>query len=494
MSEVFTPFDYQEEMILHKTTCRDALDLASPGLGKTVTTLSAVSELILDGASRGALIVAPIRVLAITWPHQVRKWSHTNWMRVANMRHPEGWQAWEDGTADIYLINSEKLPTITRNVKCRVCKGNDEGCDNCNRGIAEQRTPGFVDRFIKGRKTLPVDILVIDELSIFKNPSSVRGNALRPYLHDRETPGGKKFFSPFKRRVGLTGTPCPNSYLDLFAQVRLIDGGKRLGTSFTKYRSTYFDSDYMGFKFTLKPGAKEKIDELISDIALVKLGKDYLDVPPVTYEIVEVDLPAEASKAYKTLEKELLVQLERGEITALSAAALSTKLLQLTAGSVFDAEKEVHLVHNAKIDALKKIRKAHPKEPLLVLTSYTHERKRVLESFPEARQFDEKDMALWQAGKIPMWVTDARSLSHGVDGLQASGRIAVWMTPTYSWETDFQTNSRLVRTGQKKETIIYRIVARGTLDEAVVEVLRMKEEGNAGLMEAIKALRALKTA
>jgi len=103
-------------------------------------------------------------------------------------------------------------------------------------------------------------------------------------------------------------------------------------------------------------------------------------------------------------------------------------------------------------------------------------------------------MPLWQAGKIPMWVTDARSLSHGVDGLQASGRIAVWMTPTYSWETDFQTNSRLVRTGQKKETVIYRIVARGTLDEAVVEVLRMKEEGNAGLMEAIKALRALKTA
>jgi hypothetical protein len=489
----FTPFDYQRRMIRHMLDNADACEFASPGLGKTVVTLTAISELILDGAARGALIVAPIRVCAITWPAQTAKWDHTNWMRVANMRTPEGQQAWEDGSADIYLINSEQLPTVVRNVKCKVCKGHDEGCDNCHMGMSEQVTPGFVDRFIKGRRTLPVDILVIDELSLAKNHASKRFNALRPYLHDIEKLDGKKNFrSPFRRRWGLTGTPAPNSYLDLFAQVRLIDGGTRLGTAFTAYQRRYFESDYMGFKWNIRPGAKETIDEKLADLALVMLGEDYLDLPTCNTEDIEVDLPAAAMKAYKTLEKELLVELETGEITALSAAALTTKLLQITAGCVFDADRSTHLVHDAKIDALRKLRKAHPKEPLLVLTAYTHERQRILEAFPEAKQFHEKDLGDWQAGKIKMWVTDYRSISHGLDGLQLGGRIAVWATPTYSWEGYTQTNARLVRTGQSYETIVYRILARGTIDSAVAEVLRMKEEGHTGLMNAIKALQLLK--
>ena len=489
----FTPFDYQLRMIEHMLGNPDACEFASPGLGKTVVTLTAISELILDGAAKGALIVAPIRVCAITWPAQTAKWAHTNWMRVANMRTPEGQQAWEDGTADIYLINSEQLPTVTRSVRCKICKGNDEGCDNCHRGSSEQKTLGFVDRFIKGRRTLPVDILVIDELSLAKNHASKRFNALRPYLHDIEKVDGKKnFTSPFRRRWGLTGTPAPNSYLDLFAQVRLIDGGKRLGTAFTAYQRRYFESDYMGFKWTIREGAKEQIDGKLADLALVMLGEDYLDLPTCNTEDIEVDLPGEAMKAYKTLEKELLVELETGEITALSAAALTTKLLQLTAGCVFDADRNTHLVHDAKIDVLRKIRKTHLKEPLLVLTSYTHERRRILEAFPEARQFHEKDLGEWQKGKIPMWVTDARSISHGIDGIQLAGRIAVWMTPTYSWETYTQTNARIVRTGQSHETIVYRILAKGTIDPAVAEVLRMKQEGHTGLMSAIKALQLLK--
>jgi len=489
----FTPFDYQRRMIRHMLDNADACEFASPGLGKTVVTLTAISELILDGAARGALIVAPIRVCAITWPAQTAKWDHTNWMRVANMRTPEGQQAWEDGSADIYLINSEQLPTVVRNVKCKVCKGHDEGCDNCHMGVSEQVTPGFVDRFIKGRRTLPVDILVIDELSLAKNHASKRFNALRPYLHDIEKLDGKRNFrSPFRRRWGLTGTPAPNSYLDLFAQVRLIDGGTRLGTAFTAYQRRYFESDYMGFKWNIRPGAKEAIDEKLADLALVMLGEDYLDLPTCNTEDIEVDLPAAAMKAYKTLEKELLVELETGEITALSAAALTTKLLQITAGCVFDADRATHLVHDAKIDALRKIRKTHPKEPLLILTSYTHERQRILEAFPEAKPFHEKDLANWQAGKIKMWVTDARSISHGIDGLQVAGRIAVWMTPTYSFETYSQTNARLIRTGQSQTTIVYRILAANTLDWAVAEALRMKDEGQAGLMTSIKALQQLR--
>ncbi len=489
------PYPYQLEIMSWLDEKPEAMIWAGCGLGKTVTSLSVVSNLILEGAAKGALVIAPKRVLATSYPSQVERWDHLNWLRVANMRTPEGQKAWERASADIYLINSEMLPTITRNVKCKVCKGNEDGCDNCNHGISEQKTPGFVDRFIKGRKTIPVDILIVDEISIARNPSSVRFNALRPYLHDIEKLDGKKNFkSPFTRKIGLTGTPHPNSYLDLFAQVRLIDGGKRFGTAFTRYRDQYFAGDYMGFRYDIRPGSKEIIDEKLSDLALVMRSEDYLDLPPCITEDIEVTLPAAAMKAYRVLEKELIVELDTGTITALSAAALTTKLTQLTSGSVLDAERGIHVTHDAKLDALRKLVKKHAKEPILVFTSYIHERERILAEFPQARQFDEKDMVLWQKGKIPIWVSDARSLAFGIDGLQVSGRICVWMTQTYSWEVYHQAVSRIVRTGQEQNTIVYRLLATDTVDEAIVTATKAKEEGNSGLMEAIKNLRRLKSA
>ena len=462
MSERWLPKSYQPAMVEHLLANPEAFLFATMGTGKTVATLTAVSELILSGASKGCLIVAPIRVISITWANQVARWNHTRWLRIANMRDPDNWPLWENGGADIYLINPEKLATIERTVKRKV-----------------HRTPGFVDRFIKGRKSLPVDIFVLDESSLAKSPSGKRFNALRPHLH---TPH-------FKRRWGLTGTPAPNSYMDLFSQVRLIDNGVRLGRSIHLYKQTYFDSDYMGWTFEIKPGAKERIDAKLADIALVV---DDPDQPPMRVVDVEVALPKDAAKAYKTLEKDMLLKLETGDVEALSAAALVTKLLQACAGCIYGTESEVHVVHDAKLKALAKIRKDHPKEPLLVLTSFIHERERLLEAFPEARQFHEKDMALWQAGKIPMWVGDARSLCHGIDGLQDAGRILVWMTGTYSNEVYQQANARLARTGQRHETIVYRVLARGTIDDAVVEVLREKADQQAGLMAAVHALQALR--
>lgn len=473
---IWTPKPGQPEMVQWLIDRQEAALFATMGKGKTVVSLTAVSELILSGAAKGVLIVAPFRVCQISWPSQVEKWDHLQWLKVANMRTPEGQQAWEDGSADIYLINSEQLPSIERTVK----------------GVT-RKSKGFVEKFIKGRKVLPVDMLIVDELSLAKSISSKRFKALQPFLFDMVASDGRvRYRTPFKRRWGLTGTPAPNSYLDLFAQVRLLDNGKRLGRSFSAYRSAYFDSDYMGFKWTIREGAKEKIDAKLSDLAYVAMSTEDDDIPPCVTEDVEVALPAPALKAYRTLEKELLVRLKDGEIEALSAAALTTKLLQITAGCVFDAERDTHVVHDAKIDALRKLRKKHSKEPMLVFTSYTHERQRVLEAFPEARQFHENDLALWKAGKIKMWVSDARSLSHGIDGLQEAGRIAVWMTPTYSWETYAQAVARLVRMGQKDETLVYRIIAKGTIDEAVVETLRAKEDGNTGLMLALKNLQKLK--
>lgn len=485
----WTPNPFQPEMVDWLLEHDEAMLWAGCGSGKTVVSLTAIASLIEQGVCKGALVVAPHRVLATSFPSQVEKWDHLQWLTLANMRTPEGQRMWEEGSADIYMVNSELLPTITRNVKCRKCKG--EGCKTCGNGFIEQVTPGFVDKFIKKRKSIPVDILLVDEVSTAKNPSSVRYNALRPYLHDREL-AGKTFVSPFRRRYGMTGTPHPNSYLDVFAQVRLIDGGERLGTSFHAFRNRYFDSDYMGFKFTIKDGAKEAIDAKIADLALVMPDEFYPDLPPCVTEDVETELPASAMKAYRTLEKELLVELETGTVEALSAAALTTKLLQLTSGQVFDAERDVHVTHDAKLKALRKIRKKHKDEPLLVFTSYIHERERLLAEFPEARQFDEKLIPEWQAGKIPMWVSDCRSLAFGIDGLQVGGRVCVWMTPTYSWEMYHQAISRLIRVGQDQETIVYRVLAKDTVDEAVVEAVKAKEEGNTGLMEALAMLQKLR--
>lgn len=475
---IWTPYPYQVEMLDWIDSRPESMLWAGCGVGKTVVVLTSIANSILEGRSKGALVIAPFRVLATAYKSQVERWDHLNWITLANMRTPEGQAMWEDGSADVYLINSERLPSIERVVKGKT-----------------HRTPGFVEKFIKGRKEIPVDTLVIDEISTAKNPSSKRFNALRPFLQNVESADGKRrFVTPFKRKIGMTGTPHPNSYLDVFAPTRLIDGGKRFGTSFTRYRDQYFTSDYLGYTWTIKDGAKEKIDAKLADLAIIMRSEDYLDLPPCITEDVEVTLPPKAMTAYKTLEKEFLVELDTGEIEALSAAALTTKLLQITCGLVFDAEKDTHLVHDAKVKALRKLRKKHKGEPLLVFTSYISERERILKEFPDARQFDERHMEEWQAGKIPMWVSDARSIQFGIDGLQVSGRICVWMTPTYSWETYHQAISRLVRTGQEEDTIIYRILAKGTIDEAVVAAIQEKENGNAGLMAAIKALQELKKA
>lgn len=495
----FQPFEHQIVMREWHRTHDVFADLISPGMGKTVSLLEEMADRLLDGRNRGFLVIAPLRVGLITWPNQIANWNHSSWMKVADMRTPEGAAAWEKGSADVYIINYEQLESQDRRIKCK-CKRIPEGCAKCKHGFITTHRAGFVEKFIRSfyikKRELPVDGIVLDELSICKNHASKRINAIRPYLHDSLPDAKKAYKSPFKFRAGLTGTPVPNSYLDLFAQIRLLDNGKRLGRSFTHYRDRFFEpEDYMEYRWKLKPGAKEEIDALLSDLCLVMLGDDYLDLPQTTAEDIEIELPADARKAYKTLEKELLLQLEKGDVEALSAAALTNKLLQLTGGAAYgsgeNGEREVHFIHDTKIDALKKLRKKHGKEPMLVLTAYKHENKRVLEAIPGARMFNEKDLDLWKQGKIHTWVANPASLSHGIDGMQLGGRIAVWYTLTYSNEKYVQTNARLIRTGQSFETLIYRIIARGTIDPAVAEVLRVKSDEQAGLMNALKALQKL---
>ena len=450
MPEQFKPFAYQPAMIDHLVNNQQAALFVPPGKGKTVVTLTALDRLAVCGDFKGALIVAPVRVCSITWPAQVERWGHTNWMRVAHLRTPAGMQAWHDGSADIYLINSELLPA---------------------------RLPLM---FPPRSKHCPVDTLVIDELSLAKNHSSKRFNALRKVIHR------------FTRRWGLTGTPVPNNYLDLFAQVRLLDDGKRLGKTYTSYRDHWFyPADYMGYTYKLhSTSAKREIDETLADLALVIIG-DANDLPATSTVDVPVALPAEARKQYRTLQKEMLAAIADGEITAPSAATLCNKLLQLTSGAVYDEERKVLPVHDAKLDALQILLARHIAEPVLVLCAFKHESARILAGCPQARMFDERELKAWQAGEIPVWVADPRSLSHGIDGMQVSCRIAIWSSLTYSHETYTQTNARIVRTGQASESIIYRLVCPGTIDDAVAEALRTKSDTESGMMNAVHALQRM---
>ena len=450
MTETFRPFDYQIPMIEHLLANDRAALFVSPGKGKTVVTLTALDTLATCGMLKGALIVAPLRVCSITWPAQVARWAHTSWMKVVNLRTAEGLEAWHNGTADIYLINSELLPN---------------------------RLPLMFPK----RKTFvcPVDTLVIDELSLAKNPQSKRFKALHKHL------GG------ITRRWGLTGTPIPNNYLDLWMQVKMLDDGKRLGVQYSGFRDDWFyAADYMGYTFKLITGSKEKIDRRLADLALVMVG-DPTDLPSSSIIDIPAALPPAARRQYKTLEKEMLAEIADGEITAPSAGVLVNKLLQMTSGAVYDEDRNVLPVHDAKLDALRSLLDKHRGEPVLILTAFKHESARIIAAIPQARMFDELLLSEWQDGRIPVWVADPRSLSHGIDGLQKSCRIAIWCSLTYSHETYVQTNARLIRTGQTAETIIYRIIAPSTIDDAVAEALRDKSDTQSGMLHAVRALQRM---
>lgn len=490
--------------------------LCLPGAGKTAVSLKVLERRILDGESRGALIVAPKRVCSITWPVQAAKWNHSSWMKIAHLRTPEGLKAWDEGNAHIYLINPEMLPSFwihrvcyTCRVDCEACKAkgkiNGEPCELCNakkfipievdgevlhpgdscpkcKGEWLKKTwrAGIAERIFKNRKTIPVDTFIWDELSLACNHDSKSPNSLRPYL------------PMFKHRLGLTGTPCPNSYMDLFAQARLLDDGKRLGQFITHFQSKHFQQNpYQKYQYKIREGSKEIIDHKLSDMFLV-VNDEFGELPSACIKDVEITLPEEARKEYQKMEAELLIELTNTKISAPNAAALCGKLRQIVSGSVYDEDRGVHDLHDEKIKALREIRKAHKKEPILVLTSFVHETDRVLKEIKGSRKFHEKDMAEWQAGKIHTWVANCRSLSHGIDGIQVGGRIIVWLTLGYSNQDYVQTNKRVWRPGQTLETLIYRIIGTDTIDEAVAEALREKADTERGMMAALRNLQQLR--
>lgn len=328
------------------------------------------------------------------------------------------------------------------------------------------------------------DLVVFDELTRAKNPQSKRINALRPLL------------KPHTQRWGLTGTPRPNSLLELFAQIRLLDDGKRLGRTFSQFRERWFyPTDYMRYNWEPKPNAEQQIYELISDMVVTLRSSDYLDVADTVVEDVEVPFPADVRAFYDKLEKELLVLIKSSEVVAVNAAVLVNKLLQLCGGAIYAEDKTPLHVHDAKIHALRTCLKSLDGESALVACNFIHERTRICEAVPgavDASKFKGDIEDAWNSKAIKYLVADPRSMGHGLN-LQGGGRNIVWFSPNHSRELYDQFNARVARKGQTCVPRVYRLLCPNTVDDAVVETLRERGDAQSEMLSVLKNLQQLRT-
>jgi len=422
------------------------------GLGKTATTLTAINTLIYEDLDiTKVLIVAPKRVVESVWMQEAQEWEHLKHLTFSLVAGDAGrrMQALKK-PADVYLISRDNIVWL------------------CG---------------IYGGAGLPFDMLVIDESSSFKNPSSQRFKAL-------------KLTQPsFKRVIILTGTPSPNGLLDLWPQMYLLDRGARLCKTITAYKEAFFYAAKQNGHIVYKYGCSEenttKITELIADIVVSMKQEDYIDLPEFIENIVKIEMPPAVRREYLAFEREKVLELfaEDGtQITAANAAALNTKLLQYANGAVYDSERGVHEVHNLKLEALEDIMEAAQGKPVLVAYTFRSDLSRILEKFkkysPRQLKTDD-DIKDWNAQKIPLLLLHPASGGHGLN-LQAGGHIIVWYGNTWDLELEQQLNRRLKRPNQKNNVIINKLVVSGTMDEDVIAAQKRKDVLQSGLMEAVK--------
>ena len=457
---VFKPHAYQQhciEKILEVKKIGLFLDM---GLGKTVTTLTAIRELKYNRfAVRRVLVIAPKKVAEGTWTREKDKWDHTKLLRVSPVLGSQTKRIRALNTpADIYIINRENVVWL-------------------------------VDYY---RNSWPFDMVVVDESSSFKSHSAKRFKALASV-------SGR-----IERMVELTGTPSPNGLDDLWAQVFLLDAGERLGEKYTWFRERYFQPDKRGadgmvYSYEAKPGSEESILGRISDICISMKAEDYLQLPDITYHEIPVELDAKSRKAYNDLEYQMVLELpeDGDDISVTSAAALSNKLLQLANGAVYDDDHGVHEVHGCKVEAFLELVESLQGKPVLVFYNFQHDRMRILKALEKSRlqvrelktTQDEDD---WNAGKIDILLTHPASSAYGLN-LQQGGNHVVWFGLTWNYELYTQANKRLHRQGQTEKVIIHHLICTGTRDEDVMDALRRKDDVQNWVMESLKArIKAIK--
>jgi SNF2 family DNA or RNA helicase len=434
--------EYQERCIefIH-TTPKCALWLEM-GLGKSTTTLTAVSDL-LDGLTVSrVLVVAPLRVAKSVWVQEAKKWQHLRHLTFSVCVGSERQRiAALHSTADVYVINRENVKWL-------------------------------VDFY---KRKWPFDCVVLDESSSFKNASSQRFKAL------------KKVSDLIERMVQLTGTPTSNGLLDVWAQIALLDNGSRLGRSMTVYKQRFFESDYMGYKFTPIKGAQQLIEGLISDVVVSMRAEDYLQLPERIDLQIPVELDSKTAKLYKELEQEFLLKIEDEEITAMTAATLAGKLLQVSNGAIYTNEHGNFIeLHNEKLDALEELVELN-NEPLLVAYNFKSDLVRLKERFPFAVALDKDESTIdrWNNGEIQMLLAHPASASMGLN-LQRGGSVIVWFGLNWSLELYQQFNARLHRQGQEKPVRIIHLVASGCIDEKVLQAIDNKAKTQDDLLNALR--------
>lgn len=448
----FKPHPYQQtaiEWAINKS--KDGL-LLPMGLGKTVITLTAINTLMYDMfAVSKVLVIAPIRVAQSTWPDEIRKWAHTNQLTYSIVLgdKAKSVQALHD-EADIYLINRENVSWL-------------------------------VDYW---EHDWPYDMVVIDELSSFKNLQSKRFKAL------------KKVRPLFDRFIGLTGTPTPRGLPDIWSQVYLMDGGARLGKTVSEFRRRYLipgrRNGNVIYDWELQDGAEQRIYDAIGDICMSLKTEDWLTLPPCSYIQYTISLPQSVMSKYKQFEREKILMLnEEDVITGANAGVVSNKLLQFTAGAIYDEEHKVQVLHDVKLDALEDLMESANGEPVMVFYYFKHDYERIYERFSKDYRIrgieGPDDMQAWDNGDIDMLLVHPASVGHGLN-LQHGGNIIIWFSlPNWNLELYQQANARLHRQGQKNAVRIYHILAKGTVDEDVMLSLERKDCTQRALIEALKA-------
>jgi len=436
---IFQPHPYQQraaQWVLDKPRCALWLD---PGLGKTGTTLAAIRELYDDFAISKVLIVAPLRVAVSTWPAEIEKWQVCLDYVVLNGAK---WKKAAESNTPIHIVNYEKLITLIDHLG----------------------------------KRFQYDMIVLDESSKMKAHTARRFKEFRRALAKL----------PACRLVELTGTPAANGLHDLWAQMALIDPSL-LGKTITQFRSRWFDSDYMGYKYTPKVTAEQEIHDRLRGVCLSMSAADYLSLPDRIENTVEITLPPALMRQYQQLEKDMLLQLVEHEVVASNAAVLTGKCLQFTSGALYDEEQQWHKVHDIKLDALDDLVEELSGNPLLVAYNYQHERDRLQARFPQAKVLDKNPATIdrWNAGEIPILLAHPASAGHGLN-LQAGGHTLCWFGLTWSLENYAQFNARLHRQGQGKPVIIHHLITKDTIDERVLDVLAGKATVQQALLDALK--------
>lgn len=417
---------------------------------KTVTTLTAIQNLMYDSFDvRKVLIIAPLRVAKNTWGSEIEKWEHLQTLTysVAVGTEQERFAALHK-KADIYIINRENVQWLVENYP------------------------------------FDFDMVVIDELSSFKNHQTKRFRSLL------------KVRPKIKRIVGLTGTPSSNGLMDLFAEFRLLDMGQRLGRYITHYRDMFFMPDKRNqqivFSYKLKDGAEAEIYRRISDITISMKVLDHLQMPECVMNEVTVSLSEPEKQKYDQLKKDMVLSLGDSEINAVNAASLSNKLLQMANGAIYDENKDTVSIHDKKLDALEDLIEASNGKPVLVAYWFKHDFERVSERLhklhiPFSSLDSDTSIRRWNRGELPIALIHPASAGHGLN-LQAGGSTLIWFGLTWSLELYQQTNARLWRQGQKSDTVvIHHIVTKGTVDERVMQALKAKEKTQTALMDAVKA-------